>query len=67
LEPLWPGSRNTIMPAMLAGAADAGLTSVEAATRRPAAIVAPTRRLAGTGATVASLATRLKGQPAACG
>jgi len=48
LEPLWPGSRNTIMPAMLAGAADAGLASVEAATSRQVASAAPTRRQAGT-------------------
>jgi hypothetical protein len=34
---------------------------------RPTAIAAPTRRLAGTGATVAPLATTLKAQPAACG
>jgi hypothetical protein len=34
---------------MLAGAADAGLASVDAATTRQAAAVAPTRRVADTG------------------
>ena len=68
LEPLWPGSRNTIMPAMLAGAAEAGLTSVEAATSRPVAIArADTQALAVHGRHRSPLATRLKAQPAACG
>ena len=48
LAPLWPGSRKTIMPAMLAGAAEAGLASVDAATIRQAAAVAPTRKVADT-------------------
>jgi hypothetical protein len=45
LAPLWPGSRNTIMPAMLAGAATAlGATNVDAATSTP---TTPTRMQAG--------------------
>jgi hypothetical protein len=69
LEPLWPGSRKTIIPAMFAGAADAGLAGVETATSRPVAIAAPTRRQAGTctGVTVVLLATRLKPRTAAWG
>jgi len=49
LAPLCPGSRKTIIPAMLVGAATAfSATGVDAARRRPTAIAAPTRRLSGT-------------------
>jgi hypothetical protein len=46
---LWPGSRKTIRPAMLAGAAAAvGTADAEVATMRPTATAAPTRRLTRT-------------------